>query len=316
MLGERVQRRAVRLMKEMRGPTDSVGEHRCKSVLMEEYTEPILLLKKRRTVFIVTQGSLDQTRSTEQLSSCTHLGPLQQLDSCAVMAELGGVDLGRKFVSESELEERRKRRQEEWEKVRKEDDPEEAPEEEYDPRSLYERLQEQKDKKQEEYEEQFKFKNMVRGLDEDETSFLDEVSRQQSLIEKQRRDEELQELQDARTKLSTHSESRKEPEKKAGPKAAEHKSHLSQAHLLAGAVKRRSSSQSSDSSKKQKQEEATANRTEQEASGGESGRGVCAAVTRPGVVHLPSAAVCVGILPGLGAYSGSSDSDSSSDSEV
>lgn len=35
--------------------------------------------------------------------------------------------------------------------------PEEVPEEEYDPRSLYERLQEQKDKKQEEYEEQFKF---------------------------------------------------------------------------------------------------------------------------------------------------------------
>lgn len=33
----------------------------------------------------------------------------------------------------------------------------EAPEEEYDPRSLYERLQEQKDKKQEEFEEQFKF---------------------------------------------------------------------------------------------------------------------------------------------------------------
>lgn len=40
-----------------------------------------------------------------------------------------------------------------------------------------------------------------------------------------------------------------------------------------------------------------------------------AGVTRSGVLHLPSAAVCVGILPGLGAYSGSSDSESSSDSE-
>lgn len=37
----------------------------------------------------------------------------------------------------------------------------EAPEEEYDPRSLFERLQEQKDKKQEEYEEQFKFSKAV-----------------------------------------------------------------------------------------------------------------------------------------------------------
>lgn len=35
-----------------------------------------------------------------------------------------GVDLTRKFVSESELEEKRKKRQEEWEKVRKPDDPE------------------------------------------------------------------------------------------------------------------------------------------------------------------------------------------------
>lgn len=34
----------------------------------------------------------------------------------------------------------------------------EVPEEEYDPRSLFERLQEQKDKKQEEFEEQFKFR--------------------------------------------------------------------------------------------------------------------------------------------------------------
>lgn len=33
----------------------------------------------------------------------------------------------------------------------------EVPEEEYDPRSLYERLQEQKDKKQQDFEEQFKF---------------------------------------------------------------------------------------------------------------------------------------------------------------
>ena len=34
-----------------------------------------------------------------------------------------------------------------------------------------------------------------------------------------------------------------------------------------------------------------------------------------GVLHLPSAAVCVGVLPGLCVYSGSSDSNSSSDSE-
>jgi hypothetical protein len=36
----------------------------------------------------------------------------------------------------------------------------ECPEEVYDPRSLYERLQEQKDRKQQEYEEQFKFSKL------------------------------------------------------------------------------------------------------------------------------------------------------------
>ncbi|XP_011474653.1 protein FAM192A isoform X1 [Oryzias latipes] len=259
-------------------------------------------------------------------------------------AEATNVDLSRKFVSETELDERRKKRQEEWEKVRNPEDPEEAPEEEYDSRSLFERLQEQKDKKQQEFEEQFKFRNMVRGLDEDESSFLDEVSRQQSLVEKQRRDEEKQELLEYRSALVKQpaSESHREPEKKSTPKASATEpktSHLSQAHLLVGAVKRRNSSQSSGNSKKQKvdgttEASATGNSdrlTEQEAEAA-AGRGRTAASedqpasltmntattpvkSRQGTLHLPSAAMCVGVLPGLCAYSGSSDSDSSSDSE-
>ncbi|XP_011617237.2 PSME3-interacting protein isoform X1 [Takifugu rubripes] len=258
-----------------------------------------------------------------------------------------GVDLSRKFVSEAELDKRRQQRQEEWEKVRKPDDPEEAPEETYDPRSLFERLQEQKDKKQEEFEEQFKFKNMVRGLDQDESNFLDEVSRQQCLLEKQTRDEEMQELLEYRSALMKQAStgSHKETEKKAAVKhvAAEQKtSHRSQAHLLAGAVKRRSSSLSSEHSKKQildvtTAETMTANEgapggecNVQQDGGGERGHEdddpqTAATQTRsfsallhsgPGGLHLPSAAVCVGVLPGLCVYSSSSDSDSSSDSEV
>jgi len=60
------------------------------------------------------------------------------------------------FVSETELAEQRKRRQEEWEKVRTADQPLEAPEEVYDPRSLFERLEEQRKKKDDEYEEAHK----------------------------------------------------------------------------------------------------------------------------------------------------------------
>lgn len=86
------------------------------------------------------------------------------------------------FVTETELAEARKKRQEEWEKVRQPDQPlgkyplplldkvilffrfskivrlicTEMPEEPYDSRSLYERLKEQRDKKDLEFEETHK----------------------------------------------------------------------------------------------------------------------------------------------------------------
>ncbi|XP_067853884.1 PSME3-interacting protein [Heptranchias perlo] len=222
----------------------------------------------------------------------------------------------RRFVTEAELDERRKQRQEEWEKVRKPDDPEECPEEVYDPRSLYERLQEQKDKKQSDYEEQFKFKNMVRGLDEEETNYLDEVSRQQVLLEKQRRDEdakELKECRSARTKLAANADSKKDTEKKTASKPAESKSKFSQAKLLAGAVKRKSSA-SSEIVKKQKMENSEGSGHDDDVSCDQAQSDFS---TGTAIQH-PSASVCVGILPGLGAYSGSSDSDaeSSSDSDI
>ncbi|XP_038662790.1 PSME3-interacting protein isoform X1 [Scyliorhinus canicula] len=245
----------------------------------------------------------------------------------------------KRFVTEAELDERRKQRQEEWEKVRKPEDPEECPEQVYDPRSLFERLQEQKDKKQADFEEQFKFKNMVRGLDEDETTYLDEVSRQQVLLEKQRRDEdakELKECRSARTKLAENTESKKDAEKKAAAKPVENKSKFSQAKLLAGAVKRKSTeyyscvrhmmsivelvvcrvsnSASSDIAKKQKTDNIDGSGHDDDDSCDQAQSDF---LTGSAIQH-PSASVCVGILPGLGAYSGSSDSDaeSSSDSDI
>uniref|UniRef100_K7F3L9 Proteasome activator subunit 3 interacting protein 1 n=1 Tax=Pelodiscus sinensis TaxID=13735 RepID=K7F3L9_PELSI len=187
--------------------------------------------------------------------------------------------INKRFVSESELDERRKRRQEEWEKVRKPEDPEE---------------------------------NMVRGLDEDETKFLDEVSRQQALIEKQRREDDLKELNEYRStlaKVGVNTDPKKEAEKKLTVKAVENKNKFSQAKLLAGAVKHRSS-EGGNSVKRMKLD--TDNSKNQE-------KPSCVPLGSSSVsgsaVHCPSAAVCIGILPGLGAYSGSSDSESSSDSE-
>ncbi|KAF7242736.1 PSME3-interacting protein [Varanus komodoensis] len=228
------------------------------------------------------------------------------------------------FVSEVEIEERRKRRQEEWEKVRKPDDPKECPEEVYDPRSLYERLQEQKDKKQQEFEEQFKFKNMVRGLDEDESNFLDEVSRQQVLLEKQRREEDLKELNEYRislvlegfflltlSKVGVSTDLKKEAEKKLSVKPADNKGKFSQAKLLAGAVKHRSSEGGNSVKRLKLDPDPDHDKAPEKPS--------CVPLSSSSpsgsAIHCPSAAVCIGILPGLGAYSGSSDSESSSDSE-
>lgn len=124
------------------------------------------------------------------------------------------------FVTESEAAEARKRRQEEWERVRQPDDPMERPEEPYDGRSLYERLKEQKTKKDMEYEEAHKLseyllilheikynklngliENLIRGLDDDEVQFLELVDTHKINAERQQmRDEEL-ELKDFRNRV-------------------------------------------------------------------------------------------------------------------
>ena len=53
------------------------------------------------------------------------------------------------FVTEAEIEAKKKAKQDEWERVRKPEDPQEAPEEPVDNRSLFDRLEENRVKKQE-----------------------------------------------------------------------------------------------------------------------------------------------------------------------
>uniref|UniRef100_A0A2K6AGX1 FAM192A/Fyv6 N-terminal domain-containing protein n=1 Tax=Mandrillus leucophaeus TaxID=9568 RepID=A0A2K6AGX1_MANLE len=188
----------------------------------------------------------------------------------------GNLIIKKRFVSEAERDERRKRRQEEWGKVRKPEDPEECPEEE------------QKDRKQQEYEEQFKLKNMVR-------------------------EEELKELRKYRNnlkKVGISQENKKEVEKKLTVKPIETKNKFSQAKLLAGAVKHKSS-ESGNSVKRLKPDPEPDDENQESSSCKSLGN---TSLSGPSI-HCPSAAVCIGILPGLGAYSGSSDSESSSDSE-
>ena len=102
------------------------------------------------------------------------------------------------FVTEAEIEAKKKARQEEWERVRKPNDPEIAPEEPIDNRSLFERLEENRIKKQEEWDESHKLKNQIRGIDDDEADFLDTVDAVKMAQEKERISEETKALKEYR----------------------------------------------------------------------------------------------------------------------
>ncbi|GLV36240.1 uncharacterized protein CBL_08733 [Carabus blaptoides fortunei] len=151
------------------------------------------------------------------------------------------------FVTESEIAEARRKRQEEWERVRNADQPLEAPEEQYDSRSLYDRLQEQKQKKDLEYEEAHKLKNMIKGLDDDEIEFLDLVDRTKLAAERKKTLDEERELSDYRNRVASLQE-----------KSLDQRIHA----------------------------------------------------------EITGALTCIGILPGLGCYNDSSESEVSTDSEA
>lgn len=213
------------------------------------------------------------------------------------------------FVSEAELEEKRKKRQEEWDKVRTAEDPVEAPEEEYDPRSLFERLEEQRLKKQTDYEEAHKLKNMIRGLDDDEVTFLEYVDVQKQKMEAQRLKEDMQELEEYRMAVARLSEQAGEAKRLEMKAATSGQGRKSQLALLSAAVKRKSDSSSSDPSKK-------ASLCGESSVNGTSGPGLaCSDAAQQTVVHAPTALRCLGVLPGLGVYTDSSDSENSSYSD-
>ncbi|XP_064640996.1 PSME3-interacting protein-like [Lineus longissimus] len=216
----------------------------------------------------------------------------------------------KKFVSQDDLDEKRKKRQEEWEKVRKPEDPKEAPEEEYDNRSLFERLEEQKNKKEEEYQEQWALKNQVKGLEEDEVEFLDFVSKRQEELDKERLNEDREVLNEYRSAIATENlekvnSDRKASESKASRSASQGK--RSQHALLMGAVKRKSTL-----SNDELHEDKTDENPEKKQKISENMVGTSptsSALANNGFAKI------IGILPGLGAYDDSSDEkDSSSDS--
>lgn len=185
----------------------------------------------------------------------------------------------------------------------------EAPEEPYDPRTLYERLKEQKDKKDEEWEESRKLKHLIKGLDNDEVSFLEMVDNNKIQLESQRIKEEVDAIDEYKRALShlnseeqekRLNEFKKEFFSKNNPKETANKSgkRSSQSALMANLVRKRAKSETKEENdiKKTKPEDKNEDKNE---------------TNKVNVVK------CIGVLPGLGDYaSDSSDSENSSGSET
>uniref|UniRef100_A0A2H1W6B3 SFRICE_020848 n=1 Tax=Spodoptera frugiperda TaxID=7108 RepID=A0A2H1W6B3_SPOFR len=212
------------------------------------------------------------------------------------------------FISESEILEARRRRQEEWEKVRTADQPEEAPEEPYDTRPLYQRLEEQRLKKEAEYEEAHKLKNMIRGLDDDEVGFLDLVERSKAKAAQQISIEEQREMQEFRERVSNLAESEELTRLRAQLAPARNTQTTSQGqntqkNKLQGVVVRKRKASELDGEKQEKESpppksNGIVTNTNDSQNGNAAGAEDC--VLR-----------CVGVLPGLGHY----DTDSTSDTD-
>lgn len=234
----------------------------------------------------------------------------------------------RSFVSQSTIDEQRKKRQEEWEKTRKPDDPLEAPEEVYDPRTLYERLQEQKMKKEAEFEEKSKLQNLIPLIDSDEAQYLEAVEKKREELELIKLAEEEKAVAEYKLALShmTNDEQEKrlaefrslinggkkvdESDKKSSSSSSlpSVPAKRTQAALLSGIVRRNNSSPHEDSKKGEKR------KLESDSESDPSSTDAKKQDTTPQVKSTVRSSIeCLGILPGIGIYgSDSSDSEASS----
>lgn len=226
------------------------------------------------------------------------------------------------FVTETEAAEARKRRQEEWEKVRTPDQPLERPEEPFDGRTLYDKLKEQKLQKDLEYEEAHKLKNLIRGLDDDEVEFLDLVDRTKMNAEKLQMQEDAKELQEFRERVASVQEESidKKIQSEIGkPKvksshASNSSSRQSQKSLLGSVIKRKNGETNSVPTKVAKVETVSKSpeKREEEEVDPEPNKLPTSITTNQ---FDRGSLKCTAILPGIGPYNDTSDSEMSTDSE-
>ncbi|KAI8384723.1 N-terminal domain of NEFA-interacting nuclear protein NIP30-domain-containing protein [Radiomyces spectabilis] len=100
---------------------------------------------------------------------------------------------GGKFVTGSVLENDKE------ESVKKEGSQDNAaPQAEYDPRTLYERLREQRQIKEDQFAEANRLSNFIKRVDADEAEYFTTLSEVQKKLEQERKEKELEELENYR----------------------------------------------------------------------------------------------------------------------
>ncbi|WVR09160.1 hypothetical protein IAU60_006222 [Kwoniella sp. DSM 27419] len=154
------------------------------------------------------------------------------MDNNPLAAATGGISS--RFESQSSIDEARENKQKAWKEAYArigQEPPPEEPEEEYDPRTLYERLQSKKDLKKEEWDAKMKLSNQWRGLDTEEQRFLAEKEAERRAAERAVEDKEAEEVREYRERLaakhstpveppSISASSSSAPSKKVPPKPA------------------------------------------------------------------------------------------------
>ncbi|WWC64152.1 uncharacterized protein I303_106760 [Kwoniella dejecticola CBS 10117] len=120
--------------------------------------------------------------------------------------------IGSRFESQASIDEAKENKQKAWKEAYArigQEPPPEQPEEEYDPRTLYERLQSKKDLKKEEWDAKMKLSNQWRGIDSEEQRFLMEKDAEKKAEQRkveEREAEDLREYRERQAAKATQSE--------------------------------------------------------------------------------------------------------------
>ncbi|KAH0590595.1 hypothetical protein H2248_000731 [Termitomyces sp. 'cryptogamus'] len=136
------------------------------------------------------------------------------MDDSSVIPSLSAGVVGSRFVTETELDTAKARREEQWKAAYArlgQEPPPRQQDDSYDGRSLAEKLAANKIAKQEEWEEKTKLANQFRALEEDEIMFLDSVRERQEAEERLRKEQDGEEVKNFREAIAARTSASNNP---------------------------------------------------------------------------------------------------------